>query len=123
VDDDESLQEDREIVRRRGHFTLFLVSTTRDLDLKGPLPAHENVLRPLLKIATDCFVYGIKPGSRIGKQSKHILISDGRRHRINLAGEPIQGHELLWNADGGERGSIVILCSARRFGQLDIFRH
>src|SRR5207244_362647 len=98
-------------VARTGRFAVNLTprSVRWHYNIFSRLPAHEGVLRPILRRADECLVYGIAPDSRIFRISSAILQRDKRRHRIVLSGDPISGHELLWNAHGGERGSIVIL--------------
>jgi hypothetical protein len=68
-------------------------------------------------------IYGIKEESRIYKASSSILNPDKGRHRIVLSGDPISGHELLWNAHGGERGSIVIITERAALCAEQIFSH
>jgi hypothetical protein len=92
-------------------------------DIFSRLPAHDSVLRPILARAKNCFVYGIKPDSRVYHASAPILQPDKRRHRILLSGDPISGHELLWNAHGGERGSIVIIIDRQALCAEEVFSH
>jgi len=104
-------------VREHGHFTVAIISSSeaRDVAIDESLPCHDKVLRPLLKMAEECYVYGISSDSRINAQSSSILSAVRGKHQISLDGDPITGHELLWNANGGERGSIVILIPEDRF--------
>ncbi|MBL9166250.1 MAG: hypothetical protein JNN07_00755 [Verrucomicrobiales bacterium] len=92
-------------------------------DVFASMSVHEEVLRPILASAEECLVYGISEDSRIFQASSSILQRDKGRHRLVLSGDPICGHELLWNAHGGERGSIVILMDPRALDAQRIFPH
>jgi hypothetical protein len=104
-------------VREHGHFTVSLLSSdeARDVVVDESLPCHNKVLRPILEMAKECYVYGIASESIIYAQSSSILSAVRGKHQISLDGDPITGHERLWNAHCGERGTIVILIPAERF--------
>lgn len=116
---------ERSTIRERGAFTINLIhpSARGNYDVLDRLPAHAAVLRPILARADDCFVYGIEPGSRIHAASSGVLRPDRGRHRIDLTGDAVTGHERLWNAYGGERGSIVILTGPDEFPAEQVFPH
>ena len=107
-----------------GTFSVQLVSSSTRWHYRedGKLPAHDKVLRPLLKVATECWAYGIKPASDVYLAASDILERDKGRYRICLEGDPVGGHELFWNAHGGKRGTIVILVPRLKFDAEAIFR-
>jgi hypothetical protein len=115
----------RGLVQASGHFCVFLTpkNIRHHYDVFARLPIHETVLRPLLRIAEACWVYGISPGSRIWTASSSILKPYRGKHGLLLGGELLIGHELLWNAHGGERGTIVIQCSAESLRTIGVFQH
>ena len=104
-------------VREHGHFTISLMSSSeaRDAEIDESLPCHDKVLRPVLKMADECYVYGIASDSPIYAQSSSILCAVRGKYQILLDTDPIASHERLWNAHSGERGSIVILIPEDRF--------
>jgi hypothetical protein len=79
------------------------------LDPHGSIEEHETVLRPILAAATDCFAYGLEPGTEALAAVADIATKDRGRHRIALAGDPITGREFFWNAHSARRGTIVVL--------------
>lgn len=76
-----------------------------------------------LNTASECWVYGIAPDSSIWSAPSEIPQPHRGKHRIRTDLEMIRGHELLWNATGGKRGTIVILIDAPRLLNLGVFRH
>ncbi len=116
---------EKDMIRERGTFAINLIHPKArwDYDVLDPLPVHETILRPMLERATDCLVYGVETGSQIYAASSTILHPDRGRHRVALAGDPVTGHELLWNSYGGKRGSVVILTSPDDFPAGEIFPH
>jgi hypothetical protein len=104
-------------VREYGTFAVSILSREehRSSEVHESLSCHRNVLLPLLQAADECCVYGIKQDSRIFEQSSSLLSATRGKHWISLDGDPITGHELLWNAHRGERGSIVILIPEDQF--------
>ncbi|MFN8573725.1 MAG: hypothetical protein U0132_16840, partial [Gemmatimonadaceae bacterium] len=85
------------------------------------LPWHESVLRPLLQAADAAWVYELKGASEIFAVADGILRPERGKYAIDLNADPITGHELLWNASGGKRGSIVIKIPASRFPGAVVF--
>jgi hypothetical protein len=73
------------------------------------LPAHEFVLRPLLRCAIEAWAYEMNEVTDVFEAARDILDKRAGKYRIDLSGEPIRGHELFWNAAGGKRGSIALL--------------
>jgi hypothetical protein len=88
-----------------------------------PLPWHESVLRPILKASVAAWVYELDEESPVFAVSRTILRRDRGKYAIDLKAEPILGHELLWNASGGKRGSIVLTMPASHFPSREIFPH
>lgn len=84
-------------------------------DQHQALPWHETVLRPLLASTREAWVYEVDEASRIFAVAGHRLHRERGKYRIDLTGDPIRGVELLWNASGGQRGSIVLVIPAARF--------
>ena len=119
------LEEWTQEIARTGHFAVNLTppSIRWHYDVFSKLPAHDKVLRPVLARAKECLVYGISSDSRIHKASSSILQADKRRYRFILSGDPVTSHELLWNAHGGERGSIVIMTDRQSLCAEEIFPH
>ena len=113
-------QELREFIQRRGHFSVCLAPMFYKVE--APLRCHESVLRPLLRIASQGYVYGVSQDSAIWPGSG-LLHAERGRHRIAMDGEPIVGHERFWNAGGGRRGSVVFLCSEEASRSTAIFKH
>jgi hypothetical protein len=104
--------------------TAFTVNLAPHLyDPTRSLPAHESVLRPLVKAASGCWVYEIVPESWIWSVSSEILRPHRGEHRIRTDLEMIRGYELFWNAIGGERGTIVILVDGSTLLSLGVFQH
>jgi hypothetical protein len=110
-----------QFVHERGYFTVHLAPHRYDVNMS--LPAHESVLRPLVSTASECWVYDIGSDSSIWSASSQILEPHRGKHRIRTDLEMIRGHEVLWNATGGERGTIVILIDAVSLLNLGILRY
>jgi hypothetical protein len=81
------------------------------------LPAHDFVIKPLLEKCLYCNVYGIKNESELYSTNQDILIKDKGKYTLDTTKECIKGHEYLWNATGGKRGSIIIILKE----DIDIF--
>ena len=91
------------------------------------LPAHELVIRPLFENSLetlvykgrkdDFFLYG-KMNYPIKLEQEDILVPDKGKFRFDKTKECITGHEYLWNAHTGKRGSIVLVLE----NNFDIFR-
>ncbi len=117
----------REGLKRTGAFTVRVMPSEDWLAIRQAqhqaLPWHESVLRPLLVAADAAWVYELKHAAEIFAVAGTILRRDRGKYAIALDGEPIVGHELLWNASGGVRGSIVIRMPIARFPHEHVFRH
>lgn len=114
----------RKFVAQTGTFSMGLVSGRQwYYDEKSKLPVHEKVLRPLLEAASECWAYGLTERSAVFKAAKGILTRVKGKYRVALEGDPISGHELFWNAQGGQRGTIVILIPRAKFDAKRIFSH
>jgi hypothetical protein len=118
--------EARGALGRTGAFTVSVVPSSDWLAIRPnqhqALPWHETVLRPLLRAAQEAWVYELKPGSEVHRIAKPIIERVRGKYRINLNGEPIRGFELLWNASGGQRGSIALVLPLATFPGVEIFQ-
>src|SRR5574343_289393 len=79
------------------------------------MPCHREVLLPLLRHASEAWVYALRPDSPALAAAQGILTPCQGKFRVALMGDPVTGHERFWNAGGGERGSIVLVLEATRF--------
>jgi hypothetical protein len=111
----------RAFILERGHFTIQLAP--HGYDIQAPLPVHEQVLRPLLGVADECWVYGLTKESPLWSASSDILEPHRGKHRIRTDAEAILGHELLWNSRSGKRGTIVIVIGIQSLLTARIFQH
>jgi len=116
------LAETRRHIAKSGVFTIGMVPRNRDFEPDEQLPSHTKILRPLLAVASECWVYDLKPRGPVYKSAAPILEPEKGRFRVRLEGDPVAGHELFWNADSGRRGTIVILVPADKFPAEKIFR-
>lgn len=87
------------------------------------LPWHDTVLRPLLRHAVEAWAYELPEGSEVRRSAGDLVGKAKGKFAIDLAREPIRGHELFWNASGGKRGSIVIVLPRTGFPADDVFAH
>lgn len=112
---------------RTGAFTVRVMPSDDWLAIRQAqhqaLPWHESVLRPLLRAADAAWAYELKHAAEIFAVAGAILRLERGKYAIDLDAEPIVGHELLWNASGGVRGSIVIQMPIARFPGDRVFRH
>ena len=100
---------DLALIQRSSNFCLALLDNEQKYaDPHSAYGIHTSVLRPLLARADGCWAYGIDSGSEVGQAARGILTPYKGKHRVEMAGDPVSGHELFWNARGGKRGSIVI---------------
>jgi hypothetical protein len=84
------------------------VARLRNFDLDMLVPAcRETVIRPMLKLARECYVYGVEPGTRVWDCVQDIVQPDRGKHRLRLDREVITGCGQLWSVCGGA-GAIVI---------------
>jgi hypothetical protein len=116
------LAEARQHIARAGVFTIGMVPRNREFGPEESLPSHTTILRPVLTVATDCWVYDLKPRGAVYKSAAGILQPEKGRFRVRLEGDPISGRELFWNADSGRCGTIVILVPVDRFPAEKVFR-
>ena len=93
--------------------SIDLVENFYSYDVKGHLPAHDLVIRPLLGNCIYCYVYGLKNDDELYINNLEILIKEKGKHKFDLSKECITGHEYLWNVSGGKRGSIIIILENR----------
>lgn len=101
-------------------------------DESGSLPAHELVIRPLLKESIDTYVYrGAKEEFFLyGKtqvpiklEEIDILIRDKGKFKFDKTKECILGNEYLWNATTWKRGSIVMIIEPDKIDFGAIFKN
>jgi hypothetical protein len=86
-----------------------LIEDSYNYDKKGKLPAHDLVIRPLLENCMYCYVYELKNDDELYINNKDILIKEKGKYKFDTTKECIAGHEYLWNATGGKRGTIIII--------------
>lgn len=107
---------------RLGSFRAELISDeVEEIAPEESLAVHRRVFRPLLEIAAECFVYGLKRGSPLFTRCEAILSPARGRHALDLSQEVVLGYEPLWNATARERGSIVAIVPTDAFDRA-IFR-
>jgi hypothetical protein len=112
------------------------VNVTGDIrhhyDERSSLPAHELVIRPLLKESIDAFVYRStkdefflygKMQVPIKLDEIDILIKDKGKFKFDRTKECISGNEYLWNATTWKRGSIVIIVEPSKIDFQAIFEN
>ncbi|WP_052085866.1 hypothetical protein [Clostridium sp. HMP27] len=87
------------------------------------LPAHDLVIRPLLNVASECFVYGIKKDSEFFQRHSDILIKDKNKYKVALTKEVIKGNETFWNTGCWIRGSVVIVLKKNSINLEEILHH
>jgi hypothetical protein len=108
--------------------------TEKTYEESDHLEAHERIIRPLFNASTEAYVYRVTPHARkypyprrdigvpIELKDESILKPKKGKYIFDKTQECITGHEFLWNATGGKRGSIVlILANGFDFGE--IFPH
>jgi hypothetical protein len=93
----------------------ILTPDERLMDPRTVHPAHELFLRPVLKQASDCWVYGLVQDTEVYNVVSDIITSEKGKHRVSLLNEPITGREVFWNATGAERGTIVLAIPVATF--------
>jgi hypothetical protein len=117
----------REALLRAGAFEIRVMPSASWLNIRPgqhqAIPWHETVLRPLLAAADEAWVYELNEDSKVFEIAGGILRREKGKYRIGLSGDPIRGYELLWNASGGQRGSIALVIPSSRFPALDIYPH
>jgi len=114
-------------LKKTGAFTVRVMPSEAWLAIRQAqhqaLPWHESVLRPLFEAASGAWVYELKNSPEIFAVADGILRKDRGKYAIDLSTDPITGHELLWNASGGKRGTIVITMPVDLFPSATIFPH
>lgn len=98
-----------------GTFRADLISEDYNPEPDESLPFHRRFIRPLLDMADECVIYGLRKGSPLLSRCKDILNPDRGRHVLDLTQEVIKGYEPLWNANAFERGSIVAVVRSSAF--------
>lgn len=91
------------------------------LGLDDTPPAHRRVIRPLMALATEAFVFGLRPNSLVLERCADILIPARGKHALDLSQEVVQGYEPLWNSGPPDRGSIVAAMPVAAFDK-KVFR-
>jgi len=109
-----------------------LIENIYDYEEADKLPAHELVIRPLFENSLetvvykgrkdDFFLYG-KMNFPIKLEQEDILIPNKGKFRFDKTKECITGHEYLWNAHTGKRGSIVFVLENNFDIFHNIFKH
>ncbi len=105
------------------HLSVGLFSKLNKVPFKvcDTLPAHENVIKPILRSALECIVYGLKEDSILLQKYKSILIKHKGKHKLDLSQEVITGCEELWNSTNWARGSVVIITNPNTIDFTRIF--
>ena len=118
---------EKEALATKGAFTVSVLPSSVYFETRAnqavSLPWHDSVLRPLLAVAAQAWVYEMKEDSDTFRSAGTILIRKAGKYEIQLNAEPIKGHELFWNASGGKRGSIALLFAANEVPTNSIFPH
>jgi hypothetical protein len=104
-------------IKRLGTFRVELIEWNQSNKLKmgEHLKVHDDVVRPILKAAHECFVFGVKKNSPVLKHCKAILTPTRGKHAVDLSQEVISGFEPLWNSSAPDRGSIVAAVEPAKF--------
>ncbi len=118
---------EKEALAAKGAFTVSVLPSSVYFETRAnqavSLPWHDTVLRPLLAVAAQAWVYEMQEGSDTFKSAETILMRKAGKYEIQLGGEPIKGHELFWNASGGQRGSIALLFAPTEIPTTAVFPH
>lgn len=107
---------------RLGSFRADLISYEEHPEPDESLTAHRRIIRPLLAVADECFVYGLRRGSPLLTRCEAILSPARGKHALDLSQEVVVGYEPLWNGTAQHRGSIACAVSLASFDQ-SIFRY
>ena len=110
-----------------GTFRADLISEDYNPEPDESLPIHRRFIRPLLSVADECVVYGLRRGSPLLTRCEAILTATRGRHELDLSQEVVIGYEPLWNSRTfGQgaigRGSIVAVVRTSSFDRA-IFKH
>jgi len=97
------------LLAERNTFRVELIEWEQSnrLRLDEALPVHRRVIRPLMALASEAFVFGVRPGSAVLERCASILIPARGKHALDLSQEVVVGQEPLWNSGHQDRGSIV----------------
>ena len=93
-----------------------------EYELESIVPAHGLVIKPLLQMSANAYVYGLKKEDELYKLNSGILISDNGKFRFDTSKDYVLGHESLWNITTWKRGSIVIILKENEFDFSYIFK-
>jgi hypothetical protein len=117
----------RDALIRTGAFTIRVVPSAEWLAIRSQqhqsLPWHDSVLRPLLDAADTAWAYEMKEDAEVFRVAAPILRRERGKYAIDLSSEAIRGHELFWNASGGQRGSVVLSMPLARFPARAVLPH
>ena len=103
----------------------------KGLEFDLPLAPHERVVRPLFNASREAWVYkgtdhlnsrGEVMRKAIDLGAEGVLKPARGKFAFDKTQECIAGHEFLWNAGHGRRGSIVLILD-RGFDFSEVFRH
>ncbi|MCM3155335.1 hypothetical protein M3611_25310 [Priestia megaterium] len=94
-----------------------------DYEETEELPAHDLILRPLLRSAKECYVYGLNKDTELLHKCTDILSFTRNKYQLDLKKEVIRGYERFWNATGWERGSILLFLELETLKELNIFTY
>lgn len=113
-----------DLIERSSNFTLSLLSYKEKYqDPHSTFKVHQTVIAPLLKVAEECWVYGIDRKSEVWEVASSILQPMKGKYKIDISSDPITGKEYFWNASAGKRGTIVIIVPIEKFLKINIFKH
>jgi len=112
----------KERLAKCGTFRADLLSEECNPEPDESLPIHRRFIRPLLSVADECVVYGLRRGSPLLTRCEAILSATRGRHILDLSQEVVVGYEPLWNANAFGRGSIVAVVRTSAFDRA-IFKH
>lgn len=62
-----------------------------------PIPLHDRVIRPILRHATECRLYGLDYDRKFLMSVSQIVEKSGGSWQLRLDREVIKGYEHLWN--------------------------
>lgn len=102
---------------KAGTFRADLIAEDFNPEPEESLPFHRRFIRPLLDIADECSVYGLRRGSPLLIACEAILQPAKGRHTLDLTQEVVSGYEMLWNAKAMERGSVVAIVKPSAFNR------
>ncbi|MBK8172135.1 MAG: hypothetical protein IPK60_17570 [Sandaracinaceae bacterium] len=86
------------------------------------LDCYEDFLRPLTRVAESIAVYDTSKSDALFEEHKSILRREKGKCVFDLESEIIRGHERLWGANGGRRGSILVIADPTRIDFEELFK-